>query len=52
MTASSVAFGRTAPTVPATDIDKALAFYVGVLGMEKLQNASPSPQPSRSTVLS
>ena len=39
MTASSVAFGRTAPTVPATDIDKALAFYVGGTWRRRLRMA-------------
>ena len=30
-----VGFGRTAPTVAVSDIDRALEFYCGLLGMEK-----------------
>ncbi len=37
-----VAFGRTAPTVAVSDIDRALAFYCGLLGMEKtFENGDP-----------
>jgi catechol 2,3-dioxygenase-like lactoylglutathione lyase family enzyme len=39
---AAVRFGRAAPTVPVTDIDRALRFYVGVLGMtETFRNGSP-----------
>jgi catechol 2,3-dioxygenase-like lactoylglutathione lyase family enzyme len=35
-------FGRAAPTVPVRNIDLALAFYVGVLGMtETFRNGDP-----------
>ena len=37
-----VRFGRTAPTVAVGDIDRALEFYCGVLGMEKtFENGDP-----------
>lgn len=39
---ASVEFGRTAPTIPVTDIDRALSFYVDVLGMTKtFENGNP-----------
>jgi catechol 2,3-dioxygenase-like lactoylglutathione lyase family enzyme len=39
---SQVRFGRTAPTVPVTDLERALGFYVGVLGMtETFRNGDP-----------
>ena len=35
-------FGRAAPTVAVSDIDRALEFYCGVLGMEKtFENGDP-----------
>ncbi|WDS35990.1 VOC family protein [Pseudoxanthomonas sp.] len=35
-------FGRIAPTLPVTDIDRALAFYVDVLGFTKtFENGTP-----------
>jgi catechol 2,3-dioxygenase-like lactoylglutathione lyase family enzyme len=38
----SIAFGRFAPTISVTDIDRALAFYVGVLGLTKtFENGDP-----------
>lgn len=41
-TLAGVVFGRVAPTVSVTDIDRALAFYVGVLGFEKVfENGQP-----------
>lgn len=37
-----VAFGRTAPTVCVSDMDRALKFYLDVLGMAKtFENGSP-----------
>ena len=37
-----IRFGRIAPTVPVTDIGKALAFYCDVLGFRKVfENGSP-----------
>lgn len=37
-----VAFGRTAPTVQVSDMDRALKFYCEVLGMTKtFENSSP-----------
>lgn len=37
-----VQFGRLAPTLPVTDIDRALAFYVGLLGFTKtFENGTP-----------
>lgn len=34
--------GRAAPTIPVSDIDAALSFYVGVLGMsETFRNGEP-----------
>ena len=39
---AGVRFGRTAPTVPVTDLEQALAFYVGLLGMiETFRNGDP-----------
>jgi catechol 2,3-dioxygenase-like lactoylglutathione lyase family enzyme len=39
---SSLFFGRAAPTIAVADLDRALAFYVGVLGMTKtFTNGSP-----------
>ncbi|PZP59659.1 MAG: bleomycin resistance family protein [Pseudoxanthomonas spadix] len=38
----AIGFGRIAPTLPVTDIERALAFYVGVLGFAKtFENGSP-----------
>jgi catechol 2,3-dioxygenase-like lactoylglutathione lyase family enzyme len=38
----TVRFGRLAPTLPVTDIARALAFYVGVLGFTKtFENGTP-----------
>ncbi len=38
----AVRFGRLAPTLSVTDIDRALAFYVGVLGFTKtFENGTP-----------
>ncbi|SEK65553.1 hypothetical protein SAMN05428989_0547 [Pseudoxanthomonas sp. GM95] len=38
----AVTFGRLAPTLPVTDIDRALAFYVEVLGFTKtFENGTP-----------
>ena len=35
-------FGRVAPTIPVTDIQRAVNFYVGVLGFEKtFENGTP-----------
>ena len=37
-----VVFGRMAPTVAVTDVERALGFYVEVLGMEKtFENGRP-----------
>lgn len=33
MATDSLTFGRAAPTIPVSDIDRALAFYGGLLGM-------------------
>ena len=42
MAEHGVHFGRTAPTVPVSDIDRALEFYCGLLGMEKtFENGDP-----------
>src|SRR5690349_16772455 len=42
MIPSSVEFGRAAPTIPVSSLEKALAFYVGVLGMTKtFENGDP-----------
>ncbi|MEZ4238440.1 MAG: VOC family protein [Myxococcota bacterium] len=30
---AGLVYGRLAPTLPVTDVDRALAFYVGVLGL-------------------
>lgn len=39
---SPIKFGRTAPTVPVSDIEKALQFYTDILGMKKVfENGSP-----------
>jgi catechol 2,3-dioxygenase-like lactoylglutathione lyase family enzyme len=39
---AGVRFGRTAPTVPVTDLEQALAFYVGRLGMTEIfRNGDP-----------
>jgi len=36
-------FGRIAPTVAVRDIDRAVAFYCGVLGFDKsFENGSPT----------
>ena len=38
----SLQFGRIAPTVAVRDLDRALAFYCGVLGFDKsFENGSP-----------
>jgi catechol 2,3-dioxygenase-like lactoylglutathione lyase family enzyme len=38
----AVRFGRLAPTLPVTDIDRALTFYVGLLGFTKtFENGTP-----------
>lgn len=38
----AVCFGRMAPTVPVSDIDRAVDFYTGVLGFSKVfENGSP-----------
>jgi catechol 2,3-dioxygenase-like lactoylglutathione lyase family enzyme len=38
----SVTFGRTAPTIPVTDIEKSLDFYIHVLGFKNVfQNGNP-----------
>lgn len=38
----SVQFGRTAPGIPVTDINRSLAFYCDVLGMKKVfENGTP-----------
>lgn len=38
----SVQFGRMAPTLPVTDIERALAFYVDLLGFTKtFENGTP-----------
>lgn len=40
--ALAVRFGRAAPTVQVADLDRALEFYVGVLGFEKVfENGHP-----------
>ena len=37
-----IALGRCAPTIPVSDIDRALQFYLRVLGMNKVfENGSP-----------
>jgi catechol 2,3-dioxygenase-like lactoylglutathione lyase family enzyme len=42
MIPEQIKFGRIAATVQVTDITKALAFYVGVLGMTKVfENGEP-----------
>ena len=42
MTTTPFRLGRAAPGVPVRDIDTALAFYVGVLGMtETFRNGDP-----------
>ncbi len=39
---SPIKFGRTAPTVPVSDIEKAVKFYTDILGMQKVfENGSP-----------
>lgn len=39
----SFTLGRAAPTIPVSDIDRALAFYVGVLGLqETFRNGQPT----------
>jgi catechol 2,3-dioxygenase-like lactoylglutathione lyase family enzyme len=39
---SSIKFGRTAPGVPVTDIQRSLQFYTQILGMEKVfENGDP-----------
>jgi catechol 2,3-dioxygenase-like lactoylglutathione lyase family enzyme len=39
---TSLTFGRIAPTLAVTDLPRALAFYVGVLGFEKVfENGEP-----------
>lgn len=41
-TARPFRLGRAAPTIPVSDIDVALSFYVGVLGMsETFRNGDP-----------
>ena len=41
-TSHKVTFGRTAPTVRVSDMDRAFDFYCGVLGMEKrFENCDP-----------
>jgi catechol 2,3-dioxygenase-like lactoylglutathione lyase family enzyme len=38
----SVQFGRIAPTLPVADMERALAFYVGLLGFTKtFENGTP-----------
>lgn len=42
MPTCDVSFGRIAATIPVTDIARALAFYVDILGMAKtFQNGNP-----------
>ena len=42
MAEHAVRFGRTAPTVPVSDVARALEFYCGLLGMEKtFENGDP-----------
>jgi catechol 2,3-dioxygenase-like lactoylglutathione lyase family enzyme len=42
MPTHDIQFGRMAPTIAVTDIDRALAFYVDVLGMTKtFENGNP-----------
>jgi catechol 2,3-dioxygenase-like lactoylglutathione lyase family enzyme len=42
MPTHDIHFGRIAPTLAVTDIDRALAFYVDVLGMTKtFENGNP-----------
>ena len=42
MPTCEVSFGRFAPTIPVASIERALAFYVDVLGMTKtFQNGNP-----------
>lgn len=39
----AVQFGRIAPTLAVADIERALAFYVGILGFDKtFENGSPA----------
>jgi catechol 2,3-dioxygenase-like lactoylglutathione lyase family enzyme len=41
-TSPHVVFGRTAPTIPVSDVQRALSFYVEVLGFQKtFENGSP-----------
>ncbi len=38
----AVTFGRLAPTLPVTDMDRAVAFYTGILGFTKVfENGDP-----------
>ncbi len=40
--ANGINFGRVAPGIPVTHIERALAFYCGVLGFEKtFENGTP-----------
>lgn len=40
---SSVRFGRLAPTLSVADVERSLAFYVGILGFDKVfENGSPA----------
>jgi catechol 2,3-dioxygenase-like lactoylglutathione lyase family enzyme len=40
--APSVTFGRVAPMIPVADLERALAFYMGVLGFAKtFENGTP-----------
>ncbi|HWA71061.1 MAG TPA: VOC family protein [Polyangiaceae bacterium] len=42
MSTTGFQLGRAAPTIPVTDIARALEFYVGVLGFEKaFENGQP-----------
>ncbi len=42
MSDHGVVFGRTAPTICVSDMDQALSFYCGILGMEKtFENGDP-----------
>ena len=39
---SPIKFGRTAPTVPVSNIEEAVKFYTEILGMQKVfENGSP-----------